>query len=777
MSNLSGATTAVFIVRLSAALEVPVTVDWQTKDGTAKAGTDYEAASGSVTFEPGQTEKQVQVVVYGRAEGDTETRAFSIQLYPPENAILDQTLTEVKIEVTDESGVAVTSLVVATGPRGLKGDPGLSSYQLAVLQGYQGTLEDYIKKETAAGDAAERAITQADRSQQEADRAEAEADRAESIVDVNGTYPTIAAGLAATTSGQYFRVPQGETSDISFIYYRNNSGVAVVVATLSSAFINQLIGRDDNKTLAAIIDKDGQFSLVVDEHSAIYTPDSSASLNQRLNKLGYDRAPAIARITDEYGAVHQFLDEFGGLQLPGLQGSVQGNITRTQKRLADLIARRRVYDARECGMNPFSSEDQWYALQLATDKLAAMGGGLIYIPEGAYRFSRLITPRSNVGYIGAGKKKTRLLPFRASAMFTFRGTTSNYIDNLLFADFTIDGENQTLNPTSGYLPEIKAIFLQYWSNSIIDNLEIVNIGATGLGVDMPYNCLITRNLVENCGRLAEQGALGASGIGLGTGALASEPIFVSQNLCKNNKNYGIFFEPQASGAAQDAICAENVCVGNYAGIADCGIEGLLVANNSLRENVHGFLMYPGTNNGGKPGRRGRLQGNIIRANTENGITSSSSKTDNLVGEYAFFGNHIYENAKDGVNFNYTNNNVRNLSNTFTNNEIFRNGRHGINFVDGDVSNVDITHNRIYANGKTEAGNGINISVPMAASSISFNSIRDTQPTVTQQYPIAISGNLTDVKIAENHCVGNAQNTINLTGTNTNLTLRNNDGIN
>ena len=60
MSNLSGATTAVFIVRLSAALEVPVTVDWQTKDGTAKAGTDYEAASGSVTFEPGQTEKQVQ---------------------------------------------------------------------------------------------------------------------------------------------------------------------------------------------------------------------------------------------------------------------------------------------------------------------------------------------------------------------------------------------------------------------------------------------------------------------------------------------------------------------------------------------------------------------------------------------------------------------------------------------------------------------------------------------------------------------------------------------
>ncbi|MCP5888506.1 right-handed parallel beta-helix repeat-containing protein, partial [Klebsiella pneumoniae] len=90
-------------------------------------------------------------------------------------------------------------------------------------------------------------------------------------------------------------------------------------------------------------------------------------------------------------------------------------------------------------------------------------------------------------------------------------------DNLLFTGFTIDGENQTLNPASGYLPEIKAIFIQYWSNSIIDDMEIVNIGATGLGVDMHYNCLITRCIVENCGRLAEQGALGASGIGIGTG--------------------------------------------------------------------------------------------------------------------------------------------------------------------------------------------------------------------------------------------------------------------
>lgn len=246
MSNLSGATTAVFIISLSAALETPVTVAWQTKDGTAKAGTDYEAASGSVTFEPGETTKQIQVAVYGRAVGDTEARTFSIELYPPENAILDQTLTDVEIKVTDSEGVAVTSLVVATGPRGVKGDPGLSAYELAKLQGYSGTLEEWIQTQTAAGIAADRAAQEASRSEYEADRAQDAADAAEAVIDVEGTYPTVAAGIAATASGKYFRVPQGENSALSFIYYKNNAGTAEAVASLSGAgVLNEYAARND----------------------------------------------------------------------------------------------------------------------------------------------------------------------------------------------------------------------------------------------------------------------------------------------------------------------------------------------------------------------------------------------------------------------------------------------------------------------------------------------------------------------------------------------------
>lgn len=266
MSNLSGATTAVFIVRLSAALEVPVTVAWKTKDGTAKAGTDYEAASGSVTFEPGETEKQIQVSVYGRAEGDTEARTFGIELYPPENAILDQTLTEVDILVTDESGTAVTSLVVATGPRGLKGDPGLSAYELAKLQGYEGTLEDWLQKETAAGNAAEQAeqaLTEVREVLDDVDQridtatqdvlaqataakigAEAARDQTMAVAQSVGLKPDIATGLAQTTDGQTFSVAQGVDSDIATITYRNDNGTATPIAsTLGKAAVDRLAAR------------------------------------------------------------------------------------------------------------------------------------------------------------------------------------------------------------------------------------------------------------------------------------------------------------------------------------------------------------------------------------------------------------------------------------------------------------------------------------------------------------------------------------------------------
>jgi CSLREA domain-containing protein len=50
-----------FTVTLSAASAQTVTVHYQTADGTAFAGEDYTAVSGTLTFDPGQTEKSIPI--------------------------------------------------------------------------------------------------------------------------------------------------------------------------------------------------------------------------------------------------------------------------------------------------------------------------------------------------------------------------------------------------------------------------------------------------------------------------------------------------------------------------------------------------------------------------------------------------------------------------------------------------------------------------------------------------------------------------------------------
>ncbi|HYO63781.1 MAG TPA: Calx-beta domain-containing protein [Pyrinomonadaceae bacterium] len=60
-----GTSGAVFTVSLSAASANTVTVNYSTANGTAVAGSDYTAASGSLVFSPGQTTKTVSVPVTG----------------------------------------------------------------------------------------------------------------------------------------------------------------------------------------------------------------------------------------------------------------------------------------------------------------------------------------------------------------------------------------------------------------------------------------------------------------------------------------------------------------------------------------------------------------------------------------------------------------------------------------------------------------------------------------------------------------------------------------
>ena len=61
-----GTTTAAVVVSLSQSRpRQAVTVNYATQNGTAVAGTDYRAASGKLTFAPGETSKTIEVAVIG----------------------------------------------------------------------------------------------------------------------------------------------------------------------------------------------------------------------------------------------------------------------------------------------------------------------------------------------------------------------------------------------------------------------------------------------------------------------------------------------------------------------------------------------------------------------------------------------------------------------------------------------------------------------------------------------------------------------------------------
>ncbi|HVX61702.1 MAG TPA: cellulose binding domain-containing protein [Pirellulales bacterium] len=85
-----GTTNFTFDVTLSAPSSDAVTVQYSTADGTAHAGNDYNAASGTITFSPGQTTRQITVQVLGDTTPEAN-ETFAVKLSHPSGATLATT--------------------------------------------------------------------------------------------------------------------------------------------------------------------------------------------------------------------------------------------------------------------------------------------------------------------------------------------------------------------------------------------------------------------------------------------------------------------------------------------------------------------------------------------------------------------------------------------------------------------------------------------------------------------------------------------------------------
>ncbi len=102
-----GTSPADFTVFLSGAYDLPVTINYSTADGTATASADYGAASGTLTFAPGQTSLPLSVAVFGDRLGEPD-ETFQVKLSTPNSYAQVVYDTGVATIVDDEPHITIS---------------------------------------------------------------------------------------------------------------------------------------------------------------------------------------------------------------------------------------------------------------------------------------------------------------------------------------------------------------------------------------------------------------------------------------------------------------------------------------------------------------------------------------------------------------------------------------------------------------------------------------------------------------------------------------------
>jgi parallel beta-helix repeat protein len=152
----TGVSNRLFAVTLSTKNGAPATVDYATQDGTATAGSDYVATSGTLTFAPGVLKQVIAVPVIGDLANEPD-ETFSVVLSNATDAVLldatatgtivnDDTLPTLAIDdatVTEGSGGTTTATLNVT----------LSAASLVPVTVHYGTspgtaaaVSDYLSK-------------------------------------------------------------------------------------------------------------------------------------------------------------------------------------------------------------------------------------------------------------------------------------------------------------------------------------------------------------------------------------------------------------------------------------------------------------------------------------------------------------------------------------------------------------------------------------------------------------------------------------------------------
>jgi hypothetical protein len=115
----SGTTQATFVVALSAPTSQSVPFSFATANGTATAGSDYNAASGALSFAPGEVEKSVVVLVNGDTV-DEQQETFFLDISNVQNATVSSSRGNGFINDDDGPTVSINDVSVTEGNSGTK---------------------------------------------------------------------------------------------------------------------------------------------------------------------------------------------------------------------------------------------------------------------------------------------------------------------------------------------------------------------------------------------------------------------------------------------------------------------------------------------------------------------------------------------------------------------------------------------------------------------------------------------------------------------------------
>lgn len=139
-----------------------------------------------------------------------------------------------------------------------------------------------------------------------------------SLDTANFTFDSINSGLQATNDGEYFRVPQGEGSDPAFIYYRNSSDEALIVAELGSgSLISQKVDRNTQRLKSIderFMSRDGVSGFIL----AVMDPDGRV--------VGFNTTGGVRATHLNIPGLDSVASRDVPIMIPVIQSSVDGRI-------------------------------------------------------------------------------------------------------------------------------------------------------------------------------------------------------------------------------------------------------------------------------------------------------------------------------------------------------------------------------------------------------------------------------------------------------------------